>query len=110
VTDLAWSGDVVPIAPLCLGGTGSGKTTLLHAMSQFIDHSERIVTIEDAGVAKSGHLRFQQSRPSTRKAPIGNRPLLNLDALYIVAQRVWLGDVRAVGRFAEPDGWNRPQG
>src|SRR5204862_8281299 len=33
---------------LVSGGTGSAETTRLNAMSQFIDHSDRIVTIEHA--------------------------------------------------------------
>src|SRR6516164_7915514 len=40
---------------LISGGTGSGKTTLMNAVSQHIDTSERIITIEDAV-----ELRLQQ--------------------------------------------------
>src|SRR5260370_19660109 len=40
---------------LISGGTGSGKTTLLNAVSQHIDTTERIITIEDAV-----ELRLQQ--------------------------------------------------
>ena len=37
------------------GGTGSGKTTLLNALSNYISHTERVITLED-----TAELRLEQ--------------------------------------------------
>jgi pilus assembly protein CpaF len=82
---------------LISGGTGSGKTTLLNAMSQLIDHGERIVTIEDAA-----ELQLQQPhvvRLETRSAnleghgEITMRDLLK-NSLRMRPDRIILGEVR----------------
>lgn len=79
------------------GGTGSGKTTLLNAMSQLIDPTERIVTIED-----SAELRLQQphvvrleSRPSNieGEGEITIRDLVK-NALRMRPDRIIVGEVR----------------
>jgi pilus assembly protein CpaF len=48
---------------LISGGTGSGKTTLLNALSQMIDHGERVVTIEDAAELQLQRLMSYVSKP-----------------------------------------------
>jgi pilus assembly protein CpaF len=87
---------------LISGGTGSGKTTLLNAMSAFIDHDERIVTIED-----SAELQLQQrhvARLETRSANIeGKGEITQRDlvknALRMRPDRIIVGEVRAGEAF-----------
>ena len=87
---------------LISGGTGSGKTTMLNAMSAFIDHRERIVTIED-----SAELQLQQEhvvRLETRppniegRGEISQRDLVK-NALRMRPDRIIVGEVRAGEAF-----------
>lgn len=87
---------------LISGGTGSGKTTMLNAMSAFIDHRERIVTIED-----SAELQLQQEhvvRLETRppniegRGEVSQRDLVK-NALRMRPDRIIVGEVRAGEAF-----------
>ncbi len=82
---------------LISGGTGAGKTTLLNALSAYISHDERIVTIED-----SAELQLQQPhtvRLETRppniegKGEVGQRDLVR-NALRMRPDRIVIGEVR----------------
>lgn len=79
------------------GGTGSGKTTLLNALTQFIDHGERIVTIEDAAELQlqQPHVVPLETRPANLegKGEINMRDLVK-NALRMRPERIILGEVR----------------
>ncbi|WP_448206885.1 CpaF family protein [Azospirillum sp. sgz302134] len=82
---------------LISGGTGSGKTTLLNAMSQMIDHTERIVTIEDAAELQlqQPHVVRLETRPPNLEGhgEITMRDLVK-NALRMRPDRIILGEVR----------------
>jgi pilus assembly protein CpaF len=82
---------------LISGGTGSGKTTLLNAVSQMIDHGERIVTIEDAAELQlqQPHVVRLETRPANLEGggEVAMRDLVK-NALRMRPDRIILGEVR----------------
>ncbi|MGW1423440.1 CpaF family protein [Bradyrhizobium manausense] len=87
---------------LVSGGTGSGKTTLLNAMSEFIDHSERVVTIEDAAELQlqQPHVISLETRPPSLEGTgqVTQRDLL-WNALRMRPDRIVVGEVRGAEAF-----------
>ena len=85
------------------GGTGSGKTTLLNAISEHIDHSERIVTIEDAAELKlqQPHVVRLETRPvrtDRNEDEVTIRDLMK-NALRMRPDRILVGEVRGAEAF-----------
>ena len=82
---------------LISGGTGSGKTTLLNAMSEMIDHGERIVTIEDAAELQlqQPHVVRLETRPPSLEGQgeVTMRDLLK-NSLRMRPDRIILGETR----------------
>lgn len=82
---------------LISGGTGSGKTTLLNALSQMIDHGERVVTIEDAAELQlqQPHVVRLETRPANLEGQgeITMRDLLK-NALRMRPDRIIVGETR----------------
>ncbi len=87
---------------LVSGGTGSGKTTLLNAMSQFVDLSERIVTIEDAAELQlqQPHVISLETRPPSLEGTglVTQRDLV-WNALRMRPDRIIVGEVRGAEAF-----------
>ena len=84
------------------GGTGSGKTTMMNAMSRLIDHSERIVTVEDAAELQlqQPHVVRLETRPSSLegRGEINQRDLVK-NALRMRPDRIIIGEVRGGEAF-----------
>jgi len=80
------------------GGTGSGKTTSLNALSQMIDHGERIVTIEDAAELQlqQPHVVRLETRPPNLEGTgeVTMRDLVK-NSLRMRPDRIILGEVRS---------------
>jgi pilus assembly protein CpaF len=82
---------------LISGGTGSGKTTLLNAISQMVDHGERVVTIEDAAELQlqQPHVVRLETRPANLEGhgEITMRDLVK-NALRMRPDRIIIGETR----------------
>jgi pilus assembly protein CpaF len=82
---------------LISGGTGTGKTTTLNAMSAFVPHDERVVTIEDAAELQlqQEHVITLESRPANieGQGEVRIRELVR-NALRMRPDRIIVGEVR----------------
>ncbi len=80
------------------GGTGSGKTTFLNAMSNFIPHDERVITIEDSAelqIRGVDNLVRMETRNANMegKGEIAMRDLIK-SSLRMRPERIVVGEVR----------------
>ena len=79
------------------GGTGSGKTTLLNALSAYIGHRERILTVEDTAELQlqQAHVGRMESRPANieGKGAVTQRDCLR-NALRMRPDRIIVGETR----------------
>ena len=82
---------------LISGGTGAGKTTFMNALSREIDHSERLVTIEDAAELQlqQPHVIRLETRTMSAEGTgqVTMRDLL-LNTLRMRPDRIIVGEVR----------------
>lgn len=82
---------------LISGGTGSGKTTLLNALSGSIDHTERVITVEDTAELQlqQPHVLRMETRPPNMQGAgeITARQLVK-NALRMRPDRIIIGEIR----------------
>lgn len=79
------------------GGTGSGKTTFLNVLSNFIPHTERIITVEDSAELNLGqpHVVSLEARPANMegKGAVVIRDLVK-NCLRMRPDRIVVGECR----------------
>lgn len=80
------------------GGTGSGKTTFLNAISNFIPHDDRVITIEDSAelqIVNVDNLVSLETR-NANTAGVGQITIRDLikSALRMRPDRIIVGEVR----------------
>jgi pilus assembly protein CpaF len=90
------------ISLVITGGTGSGKTTLLNALSNYIPHNERLITIEDSAELQlqQPHVGRLETRPANieGKGEIRQRDLVK-NALRMRPDRIIIGECRGEEAF-----------
>ncbi len=90
------------VTTIISGGTGSGKTTMLNALSSYISHTERLITIEDAAELQlqQPHVARMETRPPNveGKGEIRQRDLVK-NALRMRPERIILGECRGEEAF-----------
>jgi pilus assembly protein CpaF len=90
------------VTAIIAGGTGSGKTTMLNALSSYIPHTERLITIEDAAELQlqQPHVARMETRPPNveGRGEIRQRDLVK-NALRMRPERIILGECRGEEAF-----------
>ena len=79
------------------GGAGAGKTTLLDALSAFVPHDERLITIEDSAelILQHPHVVRLETRPANVEgAGETNQRDLVRNSLRMRPDRIIVGEVR----------------
>jgi pilus assembly protein CpaF len=102
IVDLLKAAVTGKISLIISGGTGSGKTTLLNALSGYIPHQERLITIEDAAELQlqQPHVGRLETRPPNAegKGEIRQRELVK-NALRMRPDRIIVGECRGEEAF-----------
>jgi flagellar protein FlaI len=82
---------------ICTGGTSTGKTTTLNALAAFVNHRDRMLTIEDTLELNLGSRENWvqlEAKPQTTETPKVTMDELLQNALRMRPDRIIVGEVR----------------